>query len=112
MPSKLAEKIVADLMEIEVEDNRHIRTVMTQCVDAHLTPLRPFLTDDGEVRKVLGTLPLTVDGFVVGEAADIWFWLNGNLYCVTTAREQDTQARALFSTQAAALAHRAEGDNE
>lgn len=32
-----------------------------------------FVTEDGKVRKVLGTLPLTADGFLAGSAAELWW---------------------------------------
>ena len=35
----------------------------------------PFADDRGEPRKVLGTLPVTADGYFYGQGADLWYVL-------------------------------------
>lgn len=54
-------------------------------IEALLPPKGSVLTDDGVVRKVLGTLPTTADGCVVGDGASVLMPLqNHELRCVST----------------------------
>jgi hypothetical protein len=41
-----------------------------------------FITEDGEVRKVLGTLPVTADGYVACQDCVIWHPTDGACYPV------------------------------
>lgn len=39
-----------------------------------------FVTDDGEVRAVIGTLPVTADGYVVAHGTELWTIEAGQVY--------------------------------
>lgn len=48
-----------------------------------------LLDERGEVRRVLGVLPLTADGCVVGHMASVLFTLpNGEILCASTMHEE------------------------
>ncbi len=42
-------------------------TIIRQCRE------RGFIDEKGNVRKVLGTLPVTADGYLAGSAAELWW---------------------------------------
>lgn len=52
-----------------------------------------IIDDTGTVRKVLGTLPLTADGFVIGDD------YLGPLYCIGTATVGDTDVEAVVEAE-------------
>ena len=60
----------------ELEDR--IATALTAAVAAEREKWKAFAGPDGEPRKVLGTLPVTADGCVIGHGARIHgFWNDG-----------------------------------
>lgn len=54
------------------------RKTLAECVAQALSaaataPAGNVIDDKGVVRRVLGTLPVTADGCVIGQHADVWF---------------------------------------
>lgn len=69
MGQELAAKMAAaGLTTIETAELTRLRKIEADAKAAGL------LDDKGEVRKVLGTLPLTADGYVIGTNADLYSW--------------------------------------
>jgi hypothetical protein len=56
-----------------------IRDAITAALDAARPPAGHIMESDGTVRKVLGTLPVTADGYAVGKDAVI-YWSNAAGY--------------------------------
>jgi hypothetical protein len=56
----------ARLMREAATELRRLRALESEAIAAG------FIGEDGEVRKVLGTLPLTADGCIVGNHITLW----------------------------------------
>lgn len=89
--ARLSEDIAAAIREAELAALPKGRAAERDCILAELNagvlgvgpasikaPSGHILDDAGNVRKVLGTLPLTADGCVVGLNADMWYRPLGN----------------------------------
>lgn len=130
---EIAEQIVRDWCEVYLEmivdsfgemsgSAIHMSDAITAALDAKLPPPGHIITDDGTVRKVLGTLPVTADGRVLGDWASVFVHqLNGDIgagctrtttysWTATTpgrAVNQPYAANTCYSTREAAEAARA-----
>jgi len=75
---------------------------------AHKPPPGHIIDDAGVVRKVLGTLPVTADGCVVGVGAQVWFIAYGGteiLWAIIhDSRKGWLQSPVCYSTAKAAEA--------
>lgn len=59
-----------DLDSLDLMTFRNVVDILRECVASG------FVTPDGVVRKVLGTLPVTADGCIIGNNAETWFTLS------------------------------------
>jgi len=87
--ARAANDVVARLMEadgIQYDDGTFVwergrlaPIITAALVEARKAPEGHVIDDRGVVRNVLGTLPITADGCVVGEGASPAFWIDGNI---------------------------------
>lgn len=90
-----------------------IKAIARALAAARTAPPGHIIDDQGVVRRVLGTLPVTADGCVIGGDAQL-YWVNGAGYvhgCVVQDRVRTSNGFALiasdcYSTRAAAEAAR------
>jgi hypothetical protein len=59
-----------------------IATALTAAVAAEREKWKAFAGPDGEPRKVLGTLPVTADGYIACQDSVVWHPTNGACYPV------------------------------
>ena len=83
-----------------------LRAIVDQCRAAG------FIDDAGNVRKVLGTLPLTADGMVAGAGCELWadfnaFGMDAPLQCLGPCLPCIPMTRLYGSREAAEAARKA-----
>lgn len=120
-PEQIAEKISDDLVERYGMDLGRLTRAIAAALTAERERARPpqgcVRLPDGRDVKVLGTLPLTKDGCVVGNHAELWIWdcepikLRADNIGATDVHGDDAfyEAGECYSTRAAAEAARGGG---
>ena len=95
-------RLIAYIKQSAAEIER-LRSVVEQC--------KPFLDDAGNVRKVLGTLPITADGVIIGSGGEVWQedanWESQKrprFYCRALYSANTSERTPRYSTLAAAEA--------
>lgn len=119
MPRVIAESIVAGGYDCPTpldwqRQCQWMREKIAEAIQAERDVRPPkghILTDDGVVRKVLGTLPITADGCVVGDGARVYYEVIGQfsgepIICEwdVTGAGDDIKVDTYYSTREAAEA--------
>jgi hypothetical protein len=73
---------------------QRIITALTAAVAAERAKWKAFAGPDGEPRKVLGTLPVTADGFIVGVDAEALWFIDRNAHKDTLTGKYQSQVKA------------------
>jgi len=78
--------------------------------DLPKAPQGHIIDEDGVVRKVLGTLPMTADGCVIGQNSDLWYVLPAGAatetVCMTHTPYMEAHQPAYSSREAAEAANK------
>jgi hypothetical protein len=121
--TKTNAEIANDLMLATIRGEASFRASVVAALDAKdaavKVPLGHIMDDTGTVRKVLGTLPLTVDGCLIGDGAWCWKMVQGVegpddakparisfRACPVTDPDAYTGVRRVWSSRESVLAHK------